>query len=201
MLLAANGTHLEKGFSRLMSVLQETPLPLAAQYHTVKHRAFGFRLLSRLGCSLHFLLRVPHSTYPYKVFKILSGDILGASAPPCMRDELADAFFRLYPDAALYEPGGEAFGLLQVLGDALHIDIAQIEARHAAVRRLSLKKSLQTWVADFELLSAEWSCRQVAAARAETSVGPPAPRKKQQTSSATAEVQLGWNCLLSRIES
>ena len=163
-LVAAQGTALQEGFADIVKKLRSTPEALPAAHFLDKTRSFGFRLLSRLGCALHVLLRVPHSGHPYSLFKILLGE--SPTGPECLRDELADAFYRRWPpETSDFSADSEPVAILQVLADIVEVDIAQIEAKHAAVRRLALKKSLQTWTADFQQLAAEWTCRQVGALR------------------------------------
>ena len=171
MLEAANGTILETAFAQLVQNLIQPLAALVPEDCTVRNRAFGFRLHSRLGCALHQLLRMPHDGHPYLLFKILLGDPesveSAVSTPACMHDELAHAFFARYPaDSMAFGDNTRARATLQVLADICQIDIAQLESRHAAVRRLTLKKSLHTWVADFQQLASDWTCRTVAAARA-----------------------------------
>ena len=176
MLVAAKGTVTERTFQDIVQCLQDTPAALAAVNWTAEIRCLGFRLLSRLGCGVHALLRVPHAGHPYSLFQILLGE-----RPPslaCLRDELAHAFFERFqaePDSF----SDDALGVREVLADLLEIDIAQVEAKHAAVRRLAMKKSMQTWTLDFQHLAAEWSCRQVAAARPATAEPEPAAHQRR----------------------
>ena len=154
-----------------MQDLQKRPAALALKYFLVQVRAFGFRVLSRLACGLHWLVRVPHRGCPYSVFKILRANEADLQTvltlPECMRDEFCHAFLKRYPPSTCeYRPNSEEFAVLQCLAELLPVDIAGIESRHASVRRLALKKSLQAWVLEFQQLSAEFTCRQVASCRA-----------------------------------
>ena len=167
LLVAARGQHEENALARLLACLDETPLSLSQHHFTLHFRSLAFRLFSRVGCALHWLLRVPHCGWPYALFKVLDGDkeVL-QNTPACCLDELGAAYLQQYPlDGCTYEPGTEEYAVLAFLAENLHVDIAGIESRHAALRRLALKKSLQTWITDFQHLSAEFTCRQVAASR------------------------------------
>ena len=165
--MAARGQEEEKAFAKIMECLCETPLSLSQQHFTLHFRSLAFRLFSRVGSGLHWLLRVPHSSWPYALFKLLDGDTeVLSNTPACCLDELGAAYLQKYPaDTCTYQPGTEEYAALAFLAENVHIDIAGIESRHAALRRLALKKSLQTWVTSFQHLSAEFTCRQVGACR------------------------------------
>ncbi|CAE7262689.1 unnamed protein product [Symbiodinium microadriaticum] len=167
LLVAARGQEEEKAFAKIMECLCETPLSLSQQHFTLHFRSLAFRLFSRVGSGLHWLLRVPHSSWPYALFKLLDGDTeVLSNTPACCLDELGAAYLQKYPaDTCTYQPGTEEYAALAFLAENVHIDIAGIESRHAALRRLALKKSLQTWVTSFQHLSAEFTCRQVGACR------------------------------------
>ncbi|CAE7193763.1 unnamed protein product, partial [Symbiodinium sp. CCMP2456] len=173
LLVAARGQHEENALAALLAFLDETPLTLSQEHFTLHFRSLAFRLFSRVGCALHWLLRVPHCGWPYALFKVLDGDTtVLRNTPACCLDELGAAYLQQYPlDTCTYQPGTEEYAVLAFLAENLHIDIAGIESRHAALRRLSLKKSLQTWITNFQHLSAEFTCRQVAACRRRESAG------------------------------
>ena len=167
VLVAAEGTHVQAALAAVVNRLRTLPEALARKYFTVKHRCFGFRVLSRAACGVHWLLRIPHRGFPYALFKLLKGDLsVASSTPSCMLDEFGAAYLSKYPpqDCA-YETGSEALAVLAFVAESADVDIASIEAKHAAIRRLALRKGLQTWVPNFENLCAEFSCRQVASAR------------------------------------
>ena len=168
--MAAEGALLESCLAAVLDKLQKVPLALPCRSWSVATRTLGYRLLSRVACALHWLVRIPHTGFPYALFRILGplGHTAATNvlrAPPCAHDELAQAFFAIYRDAT-FEEGSEELAVLRFLGDLVDIDIASVEARHASVRRLALRRGLRTWVADFEALAADFACRRVAASEA-----------------------------------
>ena len=146
---AATGGILRHAFEQLLRNLREFPEAVAPRHWRVRHRALGFRLHSRLGCALHVLLRMAHDGHPYRLFQLLVGNRDKAvSGPSCLHDECAHSFLGRYPsDRETYDEGSEALAVLRVLAELAYTDIAQLESRHAAIRRLTFRKSLQTWVA------------------------------------------------------
>ena len=162
MLAAACGRDLESTLVAIVCRLAEVPAELSPADCTVKHRSLGFRLLSRAACGLHRLLRMPHRGYPYKLFKLLLGDGEAGHPAECLQDELAHAFLKHYPpDTCGFQPGSPEMVVLETLADVLKTDIAQIEAKHATIRRLTQRMSLQTWVADWQQLVSAWLVRQL----------------------------------------
>jgi len=103
---------------------------------TVKNRALAFRMLSKVRCQIHDLLVAPHRKFPILLFTLMSHperfEELKA-VPPCMRDAVSHEFFTKFPQGPA-SPRAMAF--LEFLARTMSLDIAQIEARHAAVRRL-----------------------------------------------------------------
>ena len=167
VLAAARGDDVEFALTRIALLLQEVPAALAPPYFNLQNRSLGFRLLSRAACAMHRLLRMSHSQMPYKLFKVLVGDRDVLHPPDCLLDEFADAFLKHYPPSTCdYQEGSTEMVLLEMLADVLMTDIAQIETRHASLRRLTARMSIQTWVADWEQLVTEWLLRQLEGSRA-----------------------------------
>jgi hypothetical protein len=123
-----------------------------------------FRMVSRAGCSLHFLLRRVRAGYPYKLFLVLASHTYIAEIladPDCLYDDLAAAYLAHFSTfEAITSPAGMA--VLVGLASLLSVDIAGVEARHASTRRITTLSSLQTWIASLEAVSADWCTRQFA---------------------------------------
>ena len=101
---------------------------------------------------------------PTRLFQLIDGDgataefatELRATTPDCLRDAWCRQFMNSYAD--MLSPDAKAVLTLQ--GSLLKYDIAQIECRHAAIRRWLLARGLQTHVTDFQRLSGDWMAQQ-----------------------------------------
>ena len=123
---------------------------------TVKVRALSFRLLSRIGRSVQELLATPHSQFPFKLFLLLLDDSLAevfAEAQPCEVDAFSAGILEQYRGVGLGHP--DCIMILRSLASVWKVDISQIEAKHASLRRL-LKSQVQTKVMSAAGLSAIW---------------------------------------------
>ena len=84
-------------------------------------------------------------------------------ASACMLDELAAAFKKTFPSrSGLTAP---ARAVLVSLAQSFTLGIAEIEARHAATRRITSVVGCQTHVPSLISVSASWVCRRNAAER------------------------------------
>jgi hypothetical protein len=155
ILEACIGEDLPKAFAQLSGLFHEVPAALPAIGMLRYFKAFLFRLLSRVTGALHQLLRRPRRGFPYKLWAALRCDGLEVSeADECLKDELATWFTDTYSMSESLADD-EPQSMLHSLGSVSEVDIASIESRHAAIRRILTSKSIQTWVASLETLSAE----------------------------------------------
>jgi hypothetical protein len=133
-------------------------LPLKGKTHLMK--MLLFRMLSRVGASLHQILRSPRQGYPYKLFGALRGlakSVLDDSE--CLYDQLTDFMVKEFGSVAALE-GETSRSMLQALALMIETDIATIEARHASTRRLVTVKGTQVRSPMLQAISADWICRQ-----------------------------------------
>ena len=127
---------------------------------TVAHRCLCFRLLSRMGCAVEELLRLPHSKMPFAVFRLLLTPDQDTAAelqatPSCLRDAFSDRFLKAYPDPLC----SEALAILETVAVHLKVDIGQIECRHSSVRRI-LQTRQHTHTMSFDQLSGQFMSQQ-----------------------------------------
>jgi hypothetical protein len=156
--IAATG-ELEDSFhemtrSRLFEASHWQHLPTPDRTVNLQHLCF--RILSRMGCSIHQLLTLPHSQYPVKMFLLLADSSLAelvTEEPDCLLDDFSRKFCAHFKEKGLDHP--DALMALKVAGMMWRLDIADVESRHAALRRL-LKRSPQAKRPLQPALSAQW---------------------------------------------
>jgi hypothetical protein len=104
------------------------------------------------GGGIHFQFQRDHRRHPCKLFGLLvAGDrarhaVSILADPPCLRDELATAIIRVYPTVERL-CSGDCLAILACLAVMLDLDTADVECRHAWVRRHLLAKSF-TWFSE-----------------------------------------------------
>jgi hypothetical protein len=163
-IVVAATLELENKSFRLLDMLMTDKglwvgLPTSAL--TVRQRCLAFRMLSRVGCSVEELLRAPHRRMPIALFRLLASptqDVVDElkNTPACMRDDWSKRFLTEY-DNPLSE---EALASLTLIAMMAKMDIAQIECRHASIRRW-LHSRIQTHTMDFSDLSGAFMSQQV----------------------------------------
>ena len=115
--------------AKLWGGLPETSL-------TVGQRCLAFRMVSRIACCVEELLCSEHRRFPVALFRLLATPD-GATAaelkavPACVLDPWSQHFFETYEDPLCRE----ALAVLESVASNLKLDIAEIECRHAAIRR------------------------------------------------------------------
>jgi len=161
ILEAARGT-LEGKFSKQnflllsQSCLWQGIIPTLDRNMTT--RSLCFRLLSTAGCSVARALAQPHSQYPYRLFRLLDS-VAHADAilqdPPCLLDPWSTAFV----DPHRAEPEGLRGDVPRakatLVAELAMVDIAQLEAGHASIRRRLFSRGVQTHGLVLQDLSAE----------------------------------------------
>eukprot|EP00971_Amphidinium_carterae_P351152 6491941-Amphidinium_carterae.1 len=122
---------------------------------TMQMRAYGFKLLSRIGALVECTLAARHRRWPIKMFSILGDSSLGptlASEPDCVRDKYSKHLLSLYPNFL----GEECLAVLAMQASEQKLDVAMVESLHASIRRQVMLKSCQTWTAGLRQISCEW---------------------------------------------
>ena len=135
-------------------------LPLASC--TFAFKCLAFRMLSRMGSCVQYMLKLPHSRFPFKLFLLLEDPSLSevfACAKPCELDDFSKGFLETFREKGLSHP--DALMALQCLALLMKVDISGIEARHASIRRLLHRTPQAPAFADSQL-SATWVCTQFA---------------------------------------
>ena len=100
MVEAAALADVDERMAAVSDLLRQNPAAVRAAAFTAALQEQRFVAVSSVLCSLHCLLRLPRSGYPYKLFSMLDEVDLEAvatdllQAPVCMRDGLADAVLR-----------------------------------------------------------------------------------------------------------
>ena len=144
-----------------------TPKGIAERDMVRKTRVLMFRLLATCGGALEQLLGSDRG-YPFRMFAaVLSGN--GRQVfddPPCLFDELTFKLLQKYPCPDSLE-SLEARAVVCGLADMIVLDIAGIEARHAACRRINTVRSTQASTASFETLSGLVLTRSIMKARSD----------------------------------
>ena len=132
---------------------------------TRRTRVLMFRMLAMAGGAVELLFR-SDAGYPFRFFSLmLSGNhekIFQDS--PCLYDELTAKFVQRFPDPASLQ-SFEASALVGALADMIMLDIAGIESRHAAARRIHTVRSTQVSTASFETLASNVLARSIRKAR------------------------------------
>ena len=120
---------------------------------TRRTRTLLFRLLSTAGCAVQALFQTD-TGYPFRLFKLaMDGSVEKVfDDPPCLYDELTAKLLLKYPSPAELQ-SFEATAVIFALAETLSFDIAGVEARHAAARRINCIRSNQTNTVSFETLT------------------------------------------------
>ena len=137
-------------------------LPTPCFNRTFQNKAFT--CLSAMGCLIHHVT-VSHQGYPWKLFGLLRPD-----ADPSLQDEILNDcpetldtwskwLVNLFKgkDLGLADP--DLAAILRVTSLAARRETAQIECRHAAIRRALVATSVQTHRAQLIHVSAGRSCQ------------------------------------------
>ena len=132
---------------------------LPAHKRTVNVQHLIFKILSRMGCAAQEHLFLRHEQFPTKLLLILEDTYLGEAfvrtweTKKCMLDVLSAACIGKYKVAGFDDP--EAKIVLQQVAQSMRMDIADIESRHASLRRV-LKSVVQTHMLNKESSADLW---------------------------------------------
>lgn len=142
-----------------------TVVPNHAQKRSLQ--VLAFRVQSCLSCAVHYYLELRWSSYPVKLFGLMDG-FEDKDVEHCIKvlDPLSAEFFAKF-ETHEARMGELAQLTLVCLALLFTTGTAEIEARHAATRRLIHVKSVQTHRPTLQTISASWLCRRNASVRSE----------------------------------
>jgi hypothetical protein len=109
----------------------------------------GLKALNVSGASYWELVLWPRLGYPFRMFLVLSDSTIASTIlreyeeTPCLFDTWSSDFISTH-GKDLLDVASLAFVELRLLAHTVKEDIAQIEARHASVRRFVMARSLQS---------------------------------------------------------
>lgn len=130
----------------------ETWLLMLDNALTAEMVGLAHRMISRAGGLVHKELAFLHRRFPYCLFLVVKHPqtaIEIKNRPRCLRDEFSDSFMQRYDIESL-----RARLMLMLVASLLHIHIAEIECRHASLRRRLQR--VQARARDLVDLSAFW---------------------------------------------
>ncbi|CAE7686360.1 unnamed protein product [Symbiodinium sp. CCMP2592] len=140
-------------FQMINGKFRDTVRALPLQHMTRRTRVLLFRMLSRAGGGINMLMGRDQG-YPFRLFHLLlSGQVEKIFQDPgCLYDELTTKLLMKFPDSkALTSLEGSS--VVEALAEMISVDIAGVEARHAAARRINSIRSCQAHTMSFESLS------------------------------------------------
>eukprot|EP00971_Amphidinium_carterae_P341797 6480794-Amphidinium_carterae.1 len=157
--IAATGTLEQKCLEDIMNLFFNCPhWQLVSDSHLhVWFNAKLFCLLTREACCVKQLLSHEHSRFPCRLYALLETPALYEqmlALPHCILDEWS---FQM-----LHGQGYTLHQLLHILeGQAMvqSTNIASLESKHAANRRILTRRAVQTWAVPVETVSAEHVAR------------------------------------------
>ena len=130
--------------------------------YTFEFRALTFRVLSRIGCLVEYYLRSRHREWPFAIFRLLRApaaapEVLAQKPCPVRMDAWSASMLREHPTLS-----GPTFAAkLTLIATMAFTDISRIEARHAALRRHLVGKSVQCPTLSVANLGSLWVTQQV----------------------------------------
>eukprot|EP00438_Fugacium_kawagutii_P036809 Skav204463 [mRNA] locus=scaffold3437:21493:25999:+ [translate_table: standard] len=167
---AFKGEDVAQAFDHVTATFHASISALPMRDHTVASCGLLYRLLARFAGALHLQVRRPRQVFPYKLFGCLhagSGVSIQSvvDSPKCLHDDITQKIVGMMGSEPSESDIQRARSELLVLADLSMVDIANVESRHASIRRGLEGSSVQTWRANLSKLSAEWTIRQSNARR------------------------------------
>eukprot|EP00971_Amphidinium_carterae_P228582 4533811-Amphidinium_carterae.1 len=156
--LAADGSLENSFFKQIQKIFHDEALFQAVEspYLYVWFNAKVFIMLCRAACGVQQLIAEPHQGFPYCMYAIINdvaeADRLRQQRRCCMDEWSEGLLHSSLTDQQLQQ-------VLEVHAHLMDTTTANVEARHAANRRLQSKRSLQTRDLHVETLSAEHMAR------------------------------------------
>ena len=180
----ATGDDLEKAFSTIKELFHSAPRALPVCSWRMGFKIQLFRMLARAAGAIHFLLRSTCKACPYAVFQLLDPASRDAAAakllemPPCLQDSFTENFLKQFPSEDSMK-GKAAQMRLHAVASMSDIDVSSIECRHASVRSL-LDQRERSWSPLFDLVSADFLCRQISSQLQPFQAVRPQPQRKRR---------------------
>eukprot|EP00971_Amphidinium_carterae_P202491 4017824-Amphidinium_carterae.2 len=167
MLTVAAEGHLEKlYFQRLCSLwVDETIWSLITHARrTIAFNTLCFRVLAKQGALIHYNIAAPHEDCPYCLFGLLKNDEACyqnlQAKKHCQMDPWSASLLQCFPDLRCQEL--QVLEAHAILGST---HIAQVEARHASIRKQLVLASTQTWSQEVTQMSSAWMLQQLRRSR------------------------------------
>eukprot|EP00971_Amphidinium_carterae_P036828 724125-Amphidinium_carterae.2 len=206
--LAANHVHEEEHLAKVALIYQPTVWSCVPEDAlTCAFRSQVFRSLSRQGCGIHQLVKLPNMQFPTKLFTLMhKPEMLSdmCSLPECVLGPWACNELQSLKEYSQEE----LLQRLQAYAGPWCTNISGIEARHASIRRGLYVKSTQVTTFQFAHSSAEFIAQHIR--RGEGSVlscrrGVPSVHKKtkakvckgkEETNNPCPNLdRVSWHCL------
>ena len=132
-----------------------TPKAVPEEHQTRNHRNLFFCMATKGACAVHQIVRVMHSSFPYRMFLALHrGWAELCEESECMLDELSSNFLKHFTKNEHRE---DATVALEALAICSAVDVAEIECRHATNRDLTMLRG-SGWVPSLGIVSAKFAC-------------------------------------------
>eukprot|EP00971_Amphidinium_carterae_P169344 3355320-Amphidinium_carterae.1 len=160
ILLFADFALEEKFFGQLKSLAEDPDVwqlfPMDS--FSVQFRSIAYRLLHRAGSSVFELIKKARDCFPTKLFRLLKDISLAQTfaSTPCLKDNWTNGLQKVYPDL----DHEDLHPILLAQAMLLEVDISNVEARHASVRRRLCSLSVQTWRLGLTQASFNWVLQQ-----------------------------------------
>ena len=125
---------------------------------TLLHESQAFRVSSRMGCLVEYLLIAPAKLAPVSTFKLLSDPAWAETLSiqtPCMQDSFTYHFVQQYAEELT---SLEALASLRLVAQTCATETVQIEWGHGRVQRLLGAASHHTHAPHLKYINAQWLC-------------------------------------------
>lgn len=165
IVLAAEGCLEDEASAGIRALLAEHTLwsIMPEQASTAKQIGLAFRMVSRAGGLLHRELRFTHDRFPFKLFLLIKNPEMAKAMKDersCSRCSFTKEFMAKYD---LEDPAVRY--ILLLMAKMLRMTIADVECRHAAVRRLLTRVQAKQF--DLEVAGAHWVAQRLRRRRAD----------------------------------
>lgn len=156
---AAHGLLLDEFFASVWQDFQLSPTgagAFAKSSCSWEMQCLHFRMLASVACSVEESIGRSWSSYPVKMFKMLSGEHKDLfTDPPCLLEPLSVKMKECAEK--LSKPDFEE--ILAAIAHEFTLDISEIEARHASTRRILHVRNVQVSLPTLEDVGAAWVLR------------------------------------------
>ena len=181
ILEAAMGRITAACHERFAMLLSQAPLwehLMEPGDYTVTGRHLAFRLISAADSLVREYLTTQYSRFPVRLFCLLEGEgkDIETSVPPCCLDAWSNSFIQRHVGSAGGLSNPSALEELRLHARLAKLDISDIEARHASLRRRLVSRSVQTHPESLEEVSAETMLQRLRKSGVQWNVDDPADK-------------------------